>query len=113
MEQHYPRFIRGYFIISIAALFFFSTSFGLIFYKNITDPNRPHTDNGLGMAYAIFVPPVGLTLLLFFCCIYSLYLSKATLNLIGFTALTILAVPVGIFAIFMVMASVVCLGHLL
>lgn len=109
------KYIRAFFITSLLTVFFFLTSFGPIFYNSITDNNPPHTDNGLGMAYAIFSIPIGLTLLLLLACINFLYLSKdkGGVNTASFVLTAVLAIPVFIFGLLMLFFTLLSLTRLL
>jgi hypothetical protein len=109
------KYIRNYFRVSIFTLLFFLTSFGPIFYKAYTNPNPPHTDNGLGMAYAIFSLPIGLTIILLLICINVLYVSKdkMTINKVGFVLTSILTIPVAIFGFLMLLATLFAIPKLL
>lgn len=103
-QANYSGFIWAFLIIAVLALVFFLASFGPVFYRALTNPNPPHTDNGLGMAYVLFVPPLGLTLLLILACIYYLFLAKGKLNKSGFIGISILAFLVAVFGFLMLLA---------
>lgn len=109
------QYLRSYLKVSIFTLVFFLTSFGVMLIKAHLDPNPPHTDNGLGMAYAVFLWPLVLTVLLLLGCIYLLHLSKTNeaKSSVGFVLLSILTVPVGIFGFFMLLATLFPLIKLL
>jgi hypothetical protein len=90
-------------IISALALLFFGLSFGPIFLKNLTNPNPPETDNGLGMAFMIFAPPVLLTLLQLVFCSLTLYFKRHTqvIPALIIAIATILTIPIIIFGFVM------------
>jgi uncharacterized BrkB/YihY/UPF0761 family membrane protein len=111
-ESNYQaKWFRIFFILSLLTLFFFLFSFGPIFYKAITDPDPPHTDNGLGMAYAVFALPVTLSVLLLLVSACFLFLSKRKpeMNTAGFVVTAILAIPVFVFGLLMFIATLISL----
>lgn len=108
------KYLRNYLKVSILTLVFFVLSFGIMFIKAHLDPNPPRTDNGLGMAYAVFTLPVSLTFLLFFTSKVLLHFSKSKpVSKTAFILASVLTIPVAFFGFLMLFATVFSLVRLL
>lgn len=102
------RQLKNYIVISSLTLLFFSTSFGIGFIRAFIDPNPPHSDNGIGMATILFGPPFIITLVTLIISALMLYLVKTKGDIdngIGFI-LKVLIIPVGLFGLLCVFASI-------
>ena len=97
-----------YLLVSLLTMFFFSTSFGILFYKAIVHPNPPKTDNGLGMAVLVFLPPFLLTLLTTTLSAMTIIFVKSEEKINGLIGLFagLLIIPVGLFGVICALATI-------